>query len=337
MNTAATRAAILDEIRQAITVRQRFVLSSHVRPDGDAIGSQLALAFALEALGKDVRLVNRDPPPPYLVPFEGMDRIEVAEVVEGPFDAAIVLECGTLARTGVSGLDHGLVINIDHHVGNTGYGAINWFDDRAAACGELVAELIDALGVPWTRAIATHIYVAILTDTGGFRHSNITERTFELCRRVAAAGVDAVAVSRLVYDSNGVGYLRLIGALLGGMELVAGNRVAVLTLDHAMLDATGASSHDTEGLINLPLSARDISVVALVRSDDSDGTRVSLRSKGDVNVEVVARQFGGGGHRNAAGFTTPTPLPEVRAALVPLLRGLVETVGDGSHAVRREA
>ena len=154
------------EIRDAILQRQRFVITSHARPDGDAIGSQLAMAFALRQLGKDVQLVDRDPAPPQFQTFPGVRDIEVSPTVHGQFDAAIVMECGDLSRTGVDGFEKYFVINIDHHPGNTMFGAINWFDEHAAACGEMVFDVIEALGVRLTPEIATHIYVAILTDTG---------------------------------------------------------------------------------------------------------------------------------------------------------------------------
>ena len=139
---AGTDAAIRSQIIDAIRSRQRFVLSSHVRPDGDAIGSQLAMAYALRALGKDVRLLNRDPAPSNLADFPGVGDIQVCDRTDDPGDAVIVMECGDIGRTGVAGLDRGYVINIDHHVGNTMYGAINWFDASAAACAEMVWDLI---------------------------------------------------------------------------------------------------------------------------------------------------------------------------------------------------
>src|SRR3954469_22881115 len=163
--TVTTPAPEIERIVEAIRVRRTFVLSSHARPDGDAIGSQLAMAYALRPLGKHVRVVNRDPAPPALMEFPGGPESEIAPEAAGVFGAAIIMECGDLARTGVAGLDRGFVINIDHHPGNTGFGHINWFDPAAAACGEMVFDLVVGLGVPLTAEIATHVYVAILTDT----------------------------------------------------------------------------------------------------------------------------------------------------------------------------
>src|SRR3954464_6830715 len=157
------------EIRQiadAIRARQRFVISSHSRPDGDSIGSQLAMAFALRALGKDVTVVNFDPAAPALMAFPGVPDIKISPSVDpawGDFDAAIIMECSDYARTGVTGLDRFFTINIDHHPGNTGYGRINWFDSSAAACAEMVFDIVQALGVPLSLEIAVHVYIAILT------------------------------------------------------------------------------------------------------------------------------------------------------------------------------
>jgi bifunctional oligoribonuclease and PAP phosphatase NrnA len=290
-------------VADAIRARRRFVVSSHTRPDGDAIGSQLAMAYALRALGKNVRVINKDPAAPPLLAFPGVSEIEIADGADGDFDAAIVMECGDLGRTGVTGLDRSFVINIDHHPGNTSYGQINWFDASAAACGEMVFEIIQALGVPLSRDIATHIYLAILTDTGSFHHSSISPRTFDICRAALEAGVDPVLVARTVYDTNSVGRLKLFGAVLNTMQIDAAGRIAVIFLDHEMADTAGGTYEDTEGLINLPLTAKEIQAVVFFKHVDGDEYRVSMRSKGAVDIGAVAKAFGGGGHKNAAGCT----------------------------------
>jgi phosphoesterase RecJ-like protein len=239
----ATGPAARDRIRDEILRRRRFLLTSHARPDGDSIGSQLAMAFALRELGKTALVVNKDAAPAHYLDFPGTADIVVADRVDpasglepGAKDVAlIVMECGDLSRTGVAGLERFFAINIDHHVGNTLYGALNWYDESASACGELVYELARALGVPLTEEIATHVYLAILTDTGSFHHSNITPRTFDICRRCTEAGVNPAAMARRVFDSNSYGKLKLIGALLNSMVLVDNGRLAVLRLDRKML------------------------------------------------------------------------------------------------------
>jgi phosphoesterase RecJ-like protein len=317
--TVATATTPLRQIRDEIMRRHRFLLTSHARPDGDSIGSQLAMAFALDALGKSVRIVNADAAPEHYQDFPGMDRIEISSTVTADVDAVIVMECSDLSRAGVAGLEKHFLINIDHHAGNRMYGAVNWHDESAAACGEMVFDVIRELGVPLSLEIATHIYLAILTDTGSFHHSNITPRTFDICRQAVEAGVNPATMARRVFDSNSFGKLKLIGALLDSMELLDDGRLAVLYMDDAMLDACHCTHNDTEGLINLPLTAREIQAVVFFKAGPRGEVRVSMRSKYDVDVRQVAASFGGGGHKNAAGFTVTGSLADVRPHIVGLL------------------
>jgi phosphoesterase RecJ-like protein len=291
----------LQQIADAIRARRRFVISSHSRPDGDSIGSSLAMAYALKALGKEAHVVHKDRAASPLLAFPGVQEIEIADRVEGEFDAAIIMECGDLARTDVEGLERFFVINIDHHPGNAAYGQLNWFDAGAAACGEMVFDVVSALGVPLTHEIATHLYLAILTDTGSFHYSSISPRTFDICRKTLEAGVDPVLVARNVYDSNNLGRLKLFGSVLSAMQIDATGRIAILYLDHEMARAAGGTYEDTEGLINLPLTVKEIQAVVFFKQTEGDQYRVSMRSKGDVDIGAVAKEFGGGGHKNAAG------------------------------------
>lgn len=327
MTGNGTDPLVVGRIRDEILRRRRFVVSSHVRPDGDSIGSQLALAHALAALGKDVRIVNRDGPPAHFASLPGADTIEVATSVEGDVDAAIVLECGEAERTGVAGLDRHFIINIDHHPGNTLFGAVNWYNESAAACGEMVYDVIAALGVPLSVEIATNLYVAILTDTGSFHYSGISPRTFDLCRRFLEAGVDPVAVARQVYDSNTVGRIRLWSAVLGSMEVDESSRLAVIYLDQAMARKAGTAFDDTEGLINVPLTVREIQAVVFFKEATDNEYRVSFRSKGVVDVNEVATGFGGGGHRNASGCTLRGPLDRIRPAVT---ERVLKAIEDGT-------
>ena len=261
------------------------------------------MAYALGEMGKTYDVVNADPAPGPLMQFPGVPEIRIAPAAEGDFDAAIIMECGDLGRTGVTGLDRFFVINIDHHPGNTAYGSLNWFDASAAACGEMVFELVRALGVPFTPAIATHIYLAILTDTGSFHYSNISPRTFGICRECVEAGVDPLAVARNVYDSNNMGRLKLFGAVLSAMQIDPTGRIAIVYLDHEIARAAGGTYEDTEGLINLPLTVKEIQAVVFFKQSEGEEYRVSMRSKGEIDIGAVAKEFGGGGHKNAAGCT----------------------------------
>ena len=322
--TMTNSAPPLRQIVEAIRSRQRFVISSHARPDGDSIGSQLAMSYALQALGKQVAIVNADPPPAPLMAFAGVPSITIANRVEGDFDAAIIMECGELERTGVQDLDRFFVINIDHHPGNSGYGAIQWFDARAAACGEMVFDLVKALGVPLTVEIATHIYVAILTDTGSFHYSNISPRTFDICRETLEAGVDPVLAARNVYDSNNMGRLKLFGAVLSAMQIDSTGRIAIVYLDHEMARDAGGTYEDTEGLINLPLTVKEIHAVVFFKQIEGDRYRVSMRSKGEIDIGTVAKAFGGGGHKNAAGCTVTGGIDAVQTLLVEKIKEAIE-------------
>jgi bifunctional oligoribonuclease and PAP phosphatase NrnA len=290
-------AALLD----AVSSGQRFLVSSHQRPDGDAIGSAVSMALALQALGKHATVVMDGVPPAFLQPFPAVDRIVVTAETGETADAVLVMECSTLDRTGVRGLERSPVINIDHHPGNTGYGAINWVDEGAAACGELVFTLIDAIGAPLTAEIATHLYLAILTDTGSFHFSHVTPRTYELAGRAVAAGADPQWIARTHYDSNSLARVRIFGAVLNGMAIHAGGRVALLTVTEQLARDLGGTYDDTEGLINFPLTVKDIQAVAFFKEMGPNDWRVSLRSKGPVDTGQIAKQFGGGGHVNAAG------------------------------------
>ena len=320
------------KIVEAIRSRQRFVISSHAKPDGDSIGSQLAMAFALRALGKDVHIVNKDPAPEPMMAFPGVPDIVIAERVEGDFDAAIIMECGDLARTGVTGLDRCFVINIDHHPGNTRFGHINWFDAGAAACAEMVYDLVLAIGAPMTHEIAIHIYLAVLTDTGSFHYSSISPRTFDICREVLVAGVDPVTVARQLFDSNSVGRLRLFGAVLSAMQLDATGQIAVLYLDEAIAQAAGATYDDTDGLINFPLTAKEILAVVFFKHGEGDEYRVSMRSKTAVDVRAVASEFAGGGHTNAAGCTVNGAIDAVRKTCVEKITRAIGHAGRDEGA-----
>ena len=329
METMTTRE--LSQIAEAIRARQRFVISSHSRPDGDSIGSSVAMAYALRAIGKQAEVVHADPPPGPLTQFPGVSDIRLASAVNGPFDAAIIMECGDLARTGILGLDRYFLINIDHHPGNTGYGDLGWFDVTAAACGEMVFELVKTIDAPLTLEVATHIYLAILTDTGSFHYANITPRTFEICRETIEAGVDPVAVARNVYDSNSMGRLKLFGAVLSAMQIDSSGRIAIVYLDHEMARAAGGTYEDTEGLINLPLTVKEIQAVVFFKQVEGDEYRVSMRSKGDIDIGLIAKEFGGGGHKNAAGCTVAGAID----ALQKMFVAKIEQAIDGWAVSRR--
>ena len=320
--TTATDATIA-QVAAAIRARQRFVVVSHARPDGDAIGSQAAMALALRALGKDVRMVAHDPAPQQMQDFPAVADIQLVDHLDDVGDAVIFMECGDGSRPGVSGLDKGFVINIDHHPGNAMYGAMNCIDLTAAACGEMVFDVIAELGVPLSVEMATHIYLAILTDTGGFHYSHISPRTFDICRRCVEAGLDPTTVSRAIYDNNNLGRVRIWGAVLNEMRLSSDGRVATLSMVRALAARCGATYDDTEGLINFPLTVKEIQAVVFFKESGPGDWRISMRSKGGVNVNAIAREFGGGGHTNASGCGAKGDLAQL---VPPFEQKLVDAV-----------
>ena len=245
------------------------------------------------------------------------------------FDAAVIMECSEISRTGVRGLDRSPLVNIDHHPGNTGYGAVNWVDESAAACGELVFALVSALGAPLTAEIATHIYLAILTDTGSFHFSHLTPRTYDIAARCVEAGAQPQWIARTHYDSNSIARVRLFGAVLSSMVVDDTGRLALLSITPGMAVAAGGTYDDTEGLINFPLTVKDVCAVAFLKETDTPGEwRVSLRSKGATDVGRIAKSRGGGGHRNASGCSATGELAAVQTSLMRDLRAAVAAAAD---------
>lgn len=322
----------LDQIVSHIQRGQRFLLSSHERPDGDAIGSAVGFCLALRELGKDAEVVMDAVPPHFLRPFPEVDRIRVTQQLSEAADAAIIMECSSLDRTGIAGLDRSPVLNIDHHVGNTHYGAVNWVDESAAACTEMVFTLVEALPVRMTPAIATHIYLGLLTDTGSFHFSHLTPRSFEIARRCVEAGADPQWIARTHYDSSTLGRIRIFGHVLDTMRLDASGRVALLTLTNEAAAAAGASYEDTDGIINFPLTVKDIEAVAFIKQVSDGDWRVSMRSKGAVDVGAIARAQGGGGHKNAAGCSARGPLTDVQEFFLAHLVAAVDDVDCPANA-----
>lgn len=294
---------LLRRIRQG----NRFLLTSHVNPDGDAIGSELGLARLLRRIGKGAVIWNRDATPTVYQPLPGSDRIHVGE--EPPagfpdvFDAIIVLECPSPDRTGLEQhLSARPVINIDHHLGNQHYGVINWVDSAAPAVGEMVYRLAQGLKASLDPDTANCLYLTLVTDTGGFRFSNATPVAFEAAAALVREGAQPEQVSQWLYESQPLGVVRLLGEMLQTLQLHCDGRVATGRLTRAMFEKVGAAPGDSEGLIDHLRSIAGVDAVALVREREDGSHKVSLRSRGELDIEKIARHHGGGGHRNAAGF-----------------------------------
>ncbi len=306
---------------------RRVLITSHARPDGDSIGSQLALALGLEQIGKQVDIVNADPHPPNYRRLPGIERIRLQDRVNGDWDCVVLLECNNLERSGVQGLERYPAVNIDHHPSNDHFGVVNWVDPDCAAVAQMVLPVLRGLQVAITPDIATNLYVGILTDTGSFRFSNTTPAAFRAAAELVEAGADPAATAEEVLMRQSESRLRLMAALLSTFGRDPSGRIAWVTLTRDMLAQTGAAANDTEGLVNYPLSVDGVVVCAFVREEPDGSTKVSLRSKGDLDVGQVAEAFGGGGHRNASGFSFPGSVEQARREIVARLLALVESPG----------
>jgi bifunctional oligoribonuclease and PAP phosphatase NrnA len=314
-----------DGLLKALRNGQRFVLTGHRRPDGDSLGSALGLARILRQIGKGAQVWNRDPMPSAYAALAGSDRIHVGE--EPPkgfpeaFDYAVCLECPTLERTGLATHLGALpALNLDHHLGNELYGEVNWIDTGAPALGEMMYRLAGALGVDVDAATATALYTAVMTDTGGFRFGNATARAFEVAAAMVRDGARPEQVSQWIYESQPLATLRLLGEMLPSLRLHHDGKIATVWLLESMFERAGATATDAEDLVDYPRSIAGVEAVALLRQQGPDSFKGSLRSRGPVDVEAIARSYGGGGHKNAAGFETTGDPEELTAALVERLR-----------------
>lgn len=313
----------LENILRAIQDNQRFLITSHARSDGDSIGSSLALAQALTQAGKAVRILHADPAPDIYRSLPGIDRIEVGTSPNEAFDVLIVLECNDLERTGVSGLEAALSINLDHHSKNDHFADFNWVDPNASAVAELVFQIVEALKIEMTPEMATNLYVAIMTDTGSFQYLNTTADTFRIAGQLVASGAAPAAIAQDIYMTQSESKLRLLSRVLATLSLDPTRQVAWVSLDREMLEQTGAKDNDTEGFVNYPLSLEGVKICAFFREVGPESYRVSLRSKKDFDVNRVAQSFGGGGHVNAAGLSLSGSFDEVTTRLISRLTELL--------------
>jgi phosphoesterase RecJ-like protein len=324
---------LLRRVRQG----NRFLLTSHVNPDGDAIGSELGLARLLRKMGKGAVVWNRDETPTIYRPLPGSDRVHNGE--EPPagfpdvFDAFIVLECPSPDRTGLEQHLGALpIINIDHHLGNQHYGVINWVDTAAPAVGEMVYRLSQGLKMSLDPETAACLYLTLVTDTGGFRFSNATAAAFESAASLVRDGARPEQVSQWLYESQPLPVMRLVGEMLQTLQVHDEGRVATTLLTPEMFARVGAAPGDSEGLIDYPRSIAGVDAVALIRQREDGSHKVSLRSRGDIDVEKIARHHGGGGHRNAAGFVLEGAGEEVRQQVAAELATALAARGAEAEA-----
>ena len=305
----------MDKVIEVLQQHDAFVIVGHRDPDGDSLGSSLALGLALEQLGKRTAVISADPLFTAYRRLPDSDRIGVSSTAPEGFPVAVFMECNGVERTGISGFDGRLIVNIDHHANNPHFGDVNWVDPSIAAVGVMVYRLLVELGVNITPAIATHLYVAILTDTGSFRYSNTDAEAFRVAGELVGLGVDPASVAEAIYENVPADKVRLLAAGLGSLRMEAGGRVASMVLDRATLEASPGES-DTEGIVNHGKAIDGVSVSLLFKEVEVGQYRVSLRSDESVDVAAIAGTFGGGGHPRAAGCVVPGDLAHARREIL---------------------
>jgi phosphoesterase RecJ-like protein len=331
MSTPSTVGATTDSMAAILAVMrcsERFLVCSHSRPDGDAVGSMLAMRMLLEQMGKRVDLVTADRIPNIYRGLPGAEGIRTALRVHGPYDAVILLECDGLDRTRLRGLEKFFLVNIDHYVSGRQFAHLNWVDCEAASVGEMVYELVMAAGATVTPQMANCLYVTVLTDTGGFCYGTTQASTFGLARDLVLAGAEPLRIAREVYFSTPTSKLLLLGAALN--NLTREGRLAWLWVTHHDMVRTCTTEEDCEGIVNFAISISGVEAAAFLRELPEQRIRLCLRSKGKVNVAAIAEQFGGGGHENAAGCTLEGPLDHVlETTLVELRHCVAGLAGEG--------
>ena len=335
LSTQYFRIEMLSQVVELIESKRRFAITSHIRPDGDSLGSSLGLYWLLRALDKDAEVIMRDAVPHAYRKLPGSDAVRVTPRVDRQYDAVFVIECSDITRPGLIDLERQFVVNIDHHSTTALFGDINWIDSTASAVGEMIYNLCKALGVRVTREIAECVYTALITDTGSFHYSNTSERTFKVASELVRAGVKPAKVSQAVFANYPWSKLELLAEVLTTVKRDPSGRVAWLVQTQEMQERARATDEDGDGFVNYPMSCGDVEACAFFKETAPGVYRVSLRSKCDVNVARIAERFGGGGHRNAAGCTFQGTCDEAEREVVRLLVEAVENRGNGGGSVEQ--
>ncbi len=332
MEVKSYSQAVIQQLKQTETDR-KILIASHTSPDGDAIGSLTALGSALEKSGLNVVLYNEGPIPAVYRFLPNTDRVLRTLEPDASFDVAIILDCSDLERIGA---DAGkvkqipVIINIDHHITNTGFGQFQLIDAKACACAEIVYGLIKKMGIGIDTAIATSIYTGIFTDTGSFRFANTNKAAFTICNEMVKIGADPYRVARHVYGAYSLSRIKLLNRALDSIEISQDGKLSMMVLTQAMMSETGTQSEDVEGIIHYARRIEDVKMAVLIH-EQKNGSKmeypeadarhpfhVSLRGDGNVDVAAIATTFGGGGHYDAAGFNIESTLSDIKNRMLSL-------------------
>ncbi len=320
------------EIITILSGAKRVLLATHIYPDGDALGSQLALGRVLEALGKEVYLYGEEPVGHLYDFLPCCEKIRTEVPPPGGFDCAVSVDCADPKRLGAARdelLAHHPFVMIDHHQGHQPFGDLRWVDPGRSATGEMIYDLARALGAEIPYEAAFCLYTALVSDTGSFMYPATSAHTLEVASVLVGLGVKPAEVAGRLFDNYTLNRLHLLRLVLDSLELHGKQRIALIQATRQMFEQTGTVPADTENFINYPRSLAPVKVAALIKESRDNVVSVSLRSKGrDCDVAQVAGEFGGGGHRNAAGFKLRGG--EVGKVKAELLARLEILVGEGS-------
>ncbi len=319
---------MLSQVVELIENKQNFGITTHVRPDGDGVASSLGLCWLLQSLGKDAEVIIRDIIPVSYQQLPGANHIRQTSEVDKNYDAVFVIECSDIQRPGLKNLENHFTINIDHHATSNHFGTINWIDATASAVGEMIYNLCKAIGGRITKEIADCVYMALVADTGSFHYPNTTERTLKVASELVKVGVKPAQISEAVYNSYPWSRIELMQQVVSTIRRTENGKVAFMRHSLEMTENSDASEGDNSGFVNIPLMAKEVEAVVYMREVQPNAYRVSLRSKGDINVAKICEKFGGGGHKNAAGCKVIGNWDERELELVEVLNEAVEIMHE---------
>ncbi len=318
----------LSEVVSVLRQKQSFLIAGHVNPEGDALGSALALALALRAMGKQAEVVNKDPFPQQLLFLPHQDLFFRREKILQPAEVLVVVDCGSFDRIGYPlPLPIPLIVNIDHHITNPAFGHVNWLVPTATATGEMIYDLLREMELPITPAIATCLYAALVTETGSFRYVNTTAKSLRVAADLIEKGADPAGIAQAVFETSTVERVSLLGEVLMAMEILPDERIAWICVTQAQLQKTGTTLEDTEDFVTYPRSIKNVEVAVFFREVGHERYKISFRSQGRINAAFLAQKWGGGGHSYAAGCSFSGSWERVKEVI---LSSVQEVIREGS-------
>ncbi len=317
----------MNKIIEIINRNSTFLITTHITPEGDAIGSELALFLILKKLGKKAMILNSDTVPLIYRFLPHSEAIVVSNSLSGDYDVLFIVDCENLKRTGlkIEGAITEIAV-IDHHITSKPFGDHSWIEPSASSTGEMIYELAVSVGVNIDTDIATNLYTCILTDTGSFRYSSTTPKALKIAGLLLEKGIDPWRVTEEVYESQSLNRIRLLGMALSKIEISDDGKIAWIVVTQDMYRDTATTAEDTENFANYPRAIRNVDVSIFFRELENGRFKISFRSKGHIDVSAVAQIFGGGGHHNAAGCVIEAGLNEVKRIVISAIKEVIRSV-----------